>query len=178
MPGRSVLILLGFFVFAFVLDGINSYLSLFPGAPNLYEPQNWLRLLTGSGMGLAMAAVILPAFNQTTWRQPLAGAAFPGVLSVLPVLFLVGLVNVLVLTENPLLLYPLALVSAVGVLGLLTLVYAMVWMLITRHENLYHSLKEMSFFLLAGFGTAILQVILLDAARFLLTGTWDGFHLG
>ncbi len=86
--------------------------------------------------------------------------------------------NILVLTENPLLLYPLALISAAGVLILLTLVYSMVWMLLLKKENLYNTLSQMVMFLVAGFGTAILQIALMDIARFLLTGTWDGFHLG
>jgi hypothetical protein len=86
--------------------------------------------------------------------------------------------NFMVLTENPLLLYPLALISAAGVLILLTLVYSMVWMLLLKKENLNNTLSQMVMFLVAGFGTAILQIALMDIARFLLTGTWDGFHLG
>lgn len=178
MPGRGVIALLVVFACAFALDGLNSYLRLFPGVPTLYEPQNWLRLLTGTGLGLVMAAILLPAFNQTAWRQPTAASAFPSLGAFLPLVGLAGLMNILVLTENPLLLYPLALISAAGVLLLLTLVYAMVWMLITKKENRFNSIKALTFYLAVGFGTAILQVILLDAARYLLTGSWDGFHLG
>lgn len=178
MPGRSAMAVFGLFVFAFGLDGINSYLSLFPGAPTLYQPQNWLRLLTGTGMGLAMAGVLIPVFNQTAWRQPVPRAVFPRAASLLPLLALAGVMNILVLTENPLLLYPLALISAVGVLLLLALVYSMVWMLLLKKENLHSTLAQMIMFLVAGFGTAVLQIALMDAARLLLTGTWDGFHLG
>jgi hypothetical protein len=32
--------------------------------------------------------------------------------------------------------------------------------------------------LVGGFGVALVQIILFDLARFALTGTWDGFHLG
>jgi len=178
MPGRSAMVVFGLFVFAFGVDGLNSYVSLFPGAPTLYQPQNWLRLLTGTGMGLAMAGVLIPVFNQSAWHQPVPAAVFPRAVSLLPLLGLAGVMNILVLTENPLLLYPLAVVSAAGVLVLLTLVYAMVWMLLLKKENLYNTLSQMVMFLVAGFGTAILQIALMDVARFLLTGTWDGFHLG
>ena len=41
-------------------DGLNSYLTFFPGAPHLYEPRNWLRLTTGLLNGLALSALILP----------------------------------------------------------------------------------------------------------------------
>jgi len=178
MPGRSAMVVFGMFVFAFGVDGLNSYLSLFPGAPTLYQPQNWLRLLTGTGMGLAMAGVLIPVFNQSAWRQPVPAAVFPRAVSMLPLLALAGVMNIMVLSENPLLLYPLALISAAGVLILLTLVYSMVWMLLLKKENLYNTLSQMVMFLVAGFGTAILQIALMDIARFLLTGTWDGFHLG
>jgi len=105
-------------------------------------------------------------------------AVFPRAVSMLPLLALAGVMNIMVLSENPLLLYPLALISAAGVLILLTLVYSMVWMLLLKKENLYNTLSQMVMFLVAGFGTAILQIALMDIARFLLTGTWDGFHLG
>jgi len=58
MPPRGVLVFLGVLVLAFGVDGVNSYLHLFPGAPSLYEPGNLLRLLTGTGMGLVIALVL------------------------------------------------------------------------------------------------------------------------
>lgn len=178
MPGRSVTVVFGIFALLFAADGLNSYLSLFPGVSTLYQPQNWLRLLTGSGMGLAMAGVLMPAFNQTAWRQPMAEAAFPRLSSLVPVILLAGLIDLLVLTENPFLLYPLALISAAGIVILLTLVYSMVWMLFLKKENLFDILAQLCIFIVIGFGTALVQIILLDAARFWLTGSWEGFHLG
>jgi hypothetical protein len=58
MYGAFALFLLGFTV-----DGVNSYMHFFPQAPVLYEPQNLLRLLTGTGIGLGIAAVLLPTFQ-------------------------------------------------------------------------------------------------------------------
>jgi uncharacterized membrane protein len=178
MPGRVVLAVFVLFVLAFAFDGINSYLSLFPGFPTLYQPQNWLRLVTGTGMGLAMAGVLVPVFHQTAWQQPLDQPVFPGMGAFLPVLVLAGIMDILVLTENPLLLYPLALISATGVLVLLTTVYAMLWMLVLKRENRYQNFSQLVMILVAGFGTAMLQIAMFDAMRYLLTGTWEGFHLG
>jgi hypothetical protein len=75
-------------------------------------------------------------------------------------------------------LYPLALISAGGVIGLLTMVYSMVWIMVFRAENRYNRFKEMLIPLVGGLTVALLQVGLLDLLRYGLTGTWEGFHLG
>jgi uncharacterized membrane protein len=77
MPGWKFGAPLLLFFFAFGIDGSNSYLYLLksaaPGAldniPNLYVPNNTLRLLTGSGMGIALASILYPAFNQSVWKD-------------------------------------------------------------------------------------------------------------
>jgi uncharacterized membrane protein len=76
MPGWKLGAPLLFFLFAFGLDGSNSYLYLLKqtsgGAldniPNLYIPNNTLRLFTGSGMGIALASILYPAFNSSAWK--------------------------------------------------------------------------------------------------------------
>jgi uncharacterized membrane protein len=183
-PPLAVLVLLGSLVIAFAIDGLNSFLhlsplmQLFPNLPRLYSPNNTLRLLTGSGMGLAMAAALYPAFNQTVWRDWQPAPVLKGLRSTGVLLALALLLDLLVLTENPLILYPLALISAAGVLALLSMVYSMVWLMVLRAENRFMRLQELILPLTGGFGMALLQIILLDVARFLLTHTWGGFDLG
>jgi hypothetical protein len=169
---------MGFLVLAFAVDGANSYLHLFPNAPSLYEPNNLLRLLTGSGMGAAIAAALFPAFNGTVWKEYDARPALGRVRDLAGLLLLILLLDLVVLTENPLALYPLALVSAAGVLVLLSMVYCMVWLMLLRVENRIIQVRQLLLPLTGGFGIALLQVALLDFARYWLTGTWDGFHLG
>jgi len=70
LPPLRVLAILGALAVAFFVDGLNSYLHFFPKVPTLYEPHNTLRLLTGTGMGLVIAAALFPAFNQTVWKDP------------------------------------------------------------------------------------------------------------
>ena len=65
LPSRGIIAVLVLFFLAFGIDGSNSYLYLLKqssnGAlaqiPNLYIPNNTLRLFTGSGMGIALAAL-------------------------------------------------------------------------------------------------------------------------
>jgi uncharacterized membrane protein len=185
MPHWSVLVLLGLFVVAFGVDGTNSYLYLikeyYPGAlekiPNIYVPNNALRLLTGSGMGLGIAAMILPAFNSTIWADVDEHRVFPNLFSFAPVLGLMLILDLLVMTESPIILYPVAFISAGGVLGLLSMVYAMVWAMLMRQENVFTRLPQMWLVLLAGFTIALIQVAAIDILRFSLTGTWGAFPL-
>lgn len=192
-PHWSVIVPLALFVLAFGIDGTNSYLYLiketYPGAlariPNLYVPNNTLRLLTGSGMGLGIAAMLFPAFNQTMWKdvdtqRTSAGErrAFPDLKSFAPLFGLTLLLDLLVLTENPIVLYPVAFIGVGGVLILLTMVYSMIWVMIMRQENDFTRFSQLWLALAAGFTIAMLQIAAIDLLRFWLTGTWGGFSLG
>jgi hypothetical protein len=70
------------------------------------------------------------------------------------------------------------LISAFGVLVLLTMVYTMAWLMVLRLENRYTRLYELLLPLAGGFAMGLIQIGVLDLGRFLLTGTWDGFHIG
>ena len=178
LPPKRVLAILFILAAAFAVDGLNSFVSLIPAAPTLYAPQNILRLFTGTGMGIVIAAMLFPAFNQTSWKEWQAAPAL-GDLRKLGGLLLLGLLlDLLVLSENPLILYPLALLSAAAVLIELSTVYAMIILMVFRAENLYWRAWQMLLPLASGFGLALLQISALDFIRYLLTGTWDGFHLG
>lgn len=177
-PPLGIMVALGFFVGAFALDGLNSLLHLLPVEVPGYEPQNWLRLLTGTGMGLVIAGVLFPTFNQTAWQDWDERPALPGWRSFAGLLLLAGLVIGLVLTENHLVLYPLALASSATVMLLLTMIYTVVWLMLLKQENRFQRLNQMVLPLTGGFAFGMLQIIVFNLARFWLTGTWDGFQIG
>jgi len=186
IPHWSILALLAVLVVAFGIDGSNSYLTLLkqvspgflPKISNLYVPNNTLRLLTGSGMGLGMAVMLFPAFNQTVWadgeeRPAISGWKVFGLL-----LGIQAILDLLVLTESPLVLFPVAIISAVGVWLLLTIVYSMVWVMIMGQDNQFKKLRRLWLPILAGLTIAMIQTAVIDALRFWLTGTWGAFPLG
>ena len=185
MPGWKLGIPLLLFLAAFGIDGTNSYIYLLKSTaggrleniPNLYIPSNTLRLFTGSGMGVALASVLYPAFNQSVWatenRERALSWKTLGIL-----VGIVFLVNLAVLTDNPVVLYPVAILSVLGVLALLVMVFSMVWILMMRQENNFNSLKEMWMPILAGTTMAFLMITIIDLLRLRLTGTWGGFPLG
>jgi len=186
IPHWSIIALLVVFVAAFGIDGSNSYLYLLkqispgilPHIPNIYVPNNTLRLLTGSGMGLGMAVMLFPAFNQTVWADGGDKPAIPGWKAFGLLLGIQVLFDLLVLTESPIVLYPLAIISALGVWLLLTIVYSMVWVMIMGQDNQFTKLRQLWLPLLAGLTIAMIQTAAIDALRFWLTGTWGAFPLG
>lgn len=177
MPPRRLLVVFGFFLAAFGLDGANSYLQLFPEFPGLYQPENWLRLLTGTGVGLGMAAVLVPVVRQSLYTHSDPSPALNTWGQMLVYIGMGLLVDAALLTENPLLLYPLALLSSVTVLIILGFVYSVLWATLLRQENRFPTLRSAWVLLLAGFTTALLQISAMDAVRYLITGTWQGFTI-
>ncbi len=83
----------------------------------------------------------------------------------------------LALTESPIVLYPAAFISAGGVIVLLTMVYTIVWTMLTGQENKFTRLPQMWLPLLAGITIAFLQILAVDLLRLWLTGTWGAFPL-
>lgn len=185
MPSKGILAVLVVFFLAFAIDGSNSYLYLLkqtydgflPQIPNIYIPNNTLRLLTGSGMGVAMASVLFPVINQTLWRvederPTLTWKEFAGLLVI------ILLVDLGILSEQPVILYPIAFLSVLGVLALLTMVFSMVWVIIMRQENSFETLKQLWMPVVAGLTLTFLMISVIDLLRLRLTGTWGGFPLG
>jgi uncharacterized membrane protein len=177
-PSRGLLIVLALTAVPWGLDGLNSYVSLFPRFPHVYEPQNWLRLTTGTFLGMAMAAVFLPAVNQSLWKspspEPVIRSARELVLYFLPAPLLIALA----LTENTIILYPLAVLSTAGILFLLTGVYTALLLMLFRRESLAETRAEAWPWMAAGLALGLLQIYAIDAVRFQLTHTWGGFALG
>lgn len=182
LPRRGIIAVLGMLFLAFAIDGSNSYLALMKSVyagplasvPNLYVTNNATRVLTGSGMGLAMAGILYPMYNQSIWRAPVEARALGwrqvGVLVAALVLIDLGM-----LTENPLILYPVAVLSAVGVLALLTMVFSIVWVMIMRQDNTFERLGQLWLPALAGLTLGLLLILGIDLMRLSLTHTWGGF---
>ena len=182
LPSRGIIAVLVLFFLAFGVDGSNSYLYLLkqtaPGRldqiPNLYIPNNILRLFTGSGMGIALAAVLYPIVNQTLWREQdnrpaLEWNSFGILIGSIIVL------NLLVLADSPIILYPIAYISSLGTLSLLVIVFAILWIMIMRQDNSFTSIRQLLLPFASGLTLALLMILSIDLLRLQLTGTWSGF---
>jgi uncharacterized membrane protein len=182
LPRRSIVAVLAVLFLAFAVDGSNSYLALmktiyggsFANIPNPYLTDNTTRVFTGSGMGLAMATVLYPLFNQSLWRSPKEERALDwrrfGILAAILLT-----VDAAMLTGNPFVLYPVAVISSLGVLSLLTMVFAIVWLMLMRQDNTFERLHQLWLPGLAGLTLAFVLILSIDLVRFNLTHTWGGF---
>ena len=184
LPSRGVMAVLFAFFVAFGVDGTNSYLYLLKETgrnsgflaqiPNLYVPNNVLRLFTGSGMGIALAAMLYPVINQSLWRtlddRPALEWKQLGVL----VAGIIG-INLLVLTDSPFVLYPIAYISALGTLSLLVIVFGLLWTIIMKQDNTFEHPRQLWLAFASGLTLALLLILSIDLLRLQFTGTWSGF---
>jgi uncharacterized membrane protein len=184
LPSRGVMAVLFAFFVAFGVDGSNSYLYLLKQTggsdsplvqiPNLYIPNNILRLFTGSGMGIALAAMLFPVVNQTLWRNYEDTHALDwkklGILTAI-----IAIVNLLILTDSPFVLYPIAYISAFGTLSLLVVVFAMLWIIIMKQDNAFDHPRQLWLAFASGLTLALILVLGIDLLRLSFTGTWNGF---
>lgn len=177
MPPTLVLVLFGVMAFAWALDGSNSFLMLVPGITSVYRTQNWTRLVTGTGMGMAILAVLRPSFIQTMYRDWQEESALGNWKQVLGLLGLAALMDLLILMEIPWILFPLALIGSAGVVVLLIMVYSMVLVMLFKKENRYTRFSELTIPLIGGYIVALTQIGAIDLLRYLWTGTWGGFGL-
>ncbi|MCE1255559.1 MAG: DUF2085 domain-containing protein [Anaerolineae bacterium] len=175
LPDKKFLAIFALFLLAFAFDGANSYLNLLDRFPYLYVTQNWMRLLTGTLLGTGIGVVLYPVFNQSIWFDWIPEAAINSWKQLLIILGIAFLIILAVLSENPFLSYPLAIISAANVLLVLSTIYTILWVMLARRDNQFYDFRQLRWFMLAGLTTALLQIALMDYARYLLTGTWQGF---
>ncbi len=171
--GRVAGVLAALFA-AFALDGGNAFLTDWLHRPLLYPPNNILRLFTGLGMGIVIGAMLYAVAQQALWANTHPEAALtPRRLRGL----LLGavLLGGLVLTGNPLVLYPVALLTTADVVLVLGAIYSLFALGVARRESQAHTWSELTNFFLAGFVIAMLQIGLMDWLRFHLTHTWGPY---
>lgn len=175
LPPLPILLTLIGFIGLMGIDGLNSYSHFFPNFPHVYQPQNWLRLVTGMGAGLAMGLLIFPALMQTLWRRVDNRPVITTMRELLGIVILGGTAVLLVLSNQPTVLYVLALVSIVGVLLIVTAINAVLLLTLIKRDGLAERWQETAVPLLISFTLAVIQLGVITLLRFNLVGTITGF---
>jgi uncharacterized membrane protein len=176
-PSTAKIIVLAAFMLVFTVDGVNSMLASFFNLQPLYTPTNWLRLGTGLLMGVVLANILLPLWNQTLWKQFDPRPVLQSWKQFALLMLCAIVVGVLVLLDIPLLYYPIAILSTGTVIVILGMVYTLLWSIILNKENTLEKLKDGITFYLLGVICALLQIGLMDLIRMSLTGSWSGFQI-
>lgn len=159
------------------LDGFNSWMTLQSGrAVGVlgYAPQPWLRLLTGTLMGMSMSVVLVAAFNQTFWRDGVSEPNLRGWRDFAALLAVELAQAGLILWQPSWMLYPLALYSAAGVVTMFVLLGSMVWVMALARDQRYTSWRQLALPFVWGGVFAALIIGSMNGVRLFLTGTIDG----
>ncbi|MGC9521151.1 MAG: DUF2085 domain-containing protein [Anaerolineae bacterium] len=180
------------FAALWALDGINSatadsqfygllqqWMSRPPGVGILgYAPQPWLRLLSGSLMGMSMSIILVPAFNQSLWSDgedsPTLRSWHEMALLIMAELAMTGLILLLVSSSSRLALWGVTIYSIAGVLTMFVLLGAMMFVLLTHRDGEIQGWRSAWIPLVWGFVFAFLVVAAMDSVRLWVTGTIDG----
>lgn len=175
LPPLRILLVLAGFIGLMGIDGINSYSHFFPDAPHLYEPRNWLRLLTGMGTGLSMGVIILPALAQSLWQQPDYRAPLTSLPELAGLIVVASSAVLLLLSNQPAILYVLALVSTTGLLFILTAINVVLGLIIFKRDGQATRWRDTAVPLFIGLILALIEISAVGIVRFNLTGTMTGF---
>lgn len=103
------------------IDGFNS-LFLDLHLPHLYQPHNLIRLTTGLLTGASMACFLLPVTNSVLWKQMSEQRSVDSWWQLLHLLPILALAFLAVGTQAAIFLYPVAILSSLGVVTALCLI--------------------------------------------------------
>lgn len=163
--------------FWWAFDGANSFMHLLPDPrlPRLYPPSNFLRVVTGTFNGITLGSIILPMLNAALWQDATAERTIARASDLL-ILYAMGAAIIgLSLSRVAVFLYPLALLSAAGVLAILTAINTVLVITILQREGRARTLIEALPLFLLGLAATFALIGTIDALRFAMFGTWDGF---
>lgn len=169
LPPTGVLASLVSFIVLWGVDGLNSFLSLFPNAPHLYGPHNLWRLITGILQGLALSIIVYPVFSFLLWREANTRRVLRNWRELGYLLIPAALLVWIVQTQASFLLYPVAALSILGVVAMLTLVNTMIVLIVTRRESKAESWRDVFLPLSLGLSATFLELSALGLLRFALT---------
>lgn len=169
LPPGSVLGVLVVFVGLWGFDGLNSYMTLFPNGPHLYEPRNWLRMTTGLLNGLALVIFVLPILNFTLWREPSQERIIKNIWELAALLPVAALLVLAVHSGIYPLLYALAVLSGLGVVLMLVLINSMIATVVLRREGYAQTWPQVLAPVMVGTAMAILMMTFMVLLRAYLT---------
>jgi hypothetical protein len=167
-PGRILAVLAGF-IAAMGLDGLNA-LFFDLGWPHLYAPDLRLRLATGLLVGVAMAAILLPAFNGALWRDVSDQRSLANERELLAILVPQIVLFAMVDVRAGILYYPLSILGIAGLLFELLLINMILALALTRRAGRAVTAWDTLPIAIAAAAMSASELIVMSVVRFLTLG--------
>jgi uncharacterized membrane protein len=164
MPTRPVLLVLGGLVAIMGVDGINSTLRDL-GMWHPYTPLNPVRLATGLGTGVAMAAILFPVVNSVLWHYEDPQRSFGSLTQLAWALPALVLAFVAVVAHPDWLLYPISVLSSAGLWAELALINLIFMLALTGRLNRYFVPRQILVFVTIALVFAVLELFGLNALK-------------
>jgi len=172
-PPASVSALLLGFIATMGLDGLNA--TLFDlGLPNAYAPVLALRLATGLLAGIAMAGLLLPAFNGTMWHDVSPLPSLRNMGEAAGALALAVCFFAIVDARPAILYYPVAILGITGLVTELTLINSIIAMVLGRRVGMARTLQDALPAFAAGLILTTCELAVMSAVHYVMLGDMAG----
>ena len=119
--------------------------------------------------GLALIAFVFPILNFTMWKDATRERVFKNIWEVLAILPVIALLVWIIQAEVSFLLYPLAILSSLGVVMMLTLINSMIAAVVLGREGYASTWRQALIPMTVGAALAILQMTAMVLLRAYLT---------
>ena len=165
MPTTAIVSALIGFITIMGLDGINSTVSIIPGAPQLYHTTNVQRIVTGTLFGIAMCLLFFPVFSTAIWRQPSGDRSIKNWRELIALMLAAFALDAVVLTQADWLFYPITILSIVGPLLLLGFMGAIIVLTMRNLANSVDRWRQLALPMFAGVALGLVLITIMDVFR-------------
>jgi uncharacterized membrane protein len=170
LPGTALVAVLVGFIAIMGIDGVNSTISIIPGAPQLYHTTNTLRIMTGTLFGIAIAMLFIPVLSSAVWKLPSGDQTVKNWRELAILVVVAFALDAIVLTQADWLLYPITILSIVGPLLLLGFMGAIIVLTTRNLVNTIDRWRQITLPLMSGIALGLVLITLMDVFRAAVTG--------
>jgi hypothetical protein len=126
------------------------------------------------GTGLAIGNFMFPALNQTLWKEAEWQPTVRTVGELGLMILLAGVIVLLILSNQPVILYVLAVASVAGILMIFTVINTMLLLIVFKKEGNYTHWRETILPFAIGLLLTIIELGLISGIRYATLGTISG----
>ena len=170
LPGAAIVAVLIGFITIMGIDGVNSTISIIPGAPQLYHTTNVHRIVTGTLFGLAIAMLFIPVLSSAVWKLPSGDQTVKNWRELAIMVIVAFVIDAIVLTQADWLLYPITILSIVGPLLLLGFMGAIIVLTMRNLVNTIDRWRQLALPLMSGVALGLVLITIMNVFRAAVTG--------